>query len=132
MKRSLLTVRMQENHRESCRRLLNVLKIHGNRKVIFTDKTTKTVDPFMNKQNDCVVSFGQDASRVRYVSTTKHPASVMRLGVVASNGEKMPPLWFETVYRLTAADYKVILATKVLPWARKITKNVDCFQEKGE
>ena len=33
---------------------------------------------------------------LRYVSTTKHSASVMMLGVVASNGEKMPlPTWLQ-------------------------------------
>ena len=58
------------------------------------------------------------------MSTTKHPASVIILGVVASNGETMPPVWFDIGYRLTAADYKDILATKVLPWVRKITKNI--------
>ena len=40
------------------------------------------MDPVINKQNDRVVSFGQDISGVRYVSTTKHPAYAMMLGVV--------------------------------------------------
>ena len=88
------------------------------------------VDPVVNKQNERVVSFGKDISEVRNVSTTKHPASVMMLGVVASNGEKMHPVWFDVGYRLTAAEYKDILATKVLSWVRKITKNVNyVFQQ---
>lgn len=40
-------------------------------------------------------------------------------------GEKMPSVRFETGYWLTAADYRVILAKKVLLWVRKITKNAD-------
>ena len=65
-------------------------------------------------------------SDVRYVTTTKHSASVIMLGVVASNGEKMPPVWFKGGYRLTGADYRDILATKVLPWIRKIVKGGWC------
>jgi hypothetical protein len=132
VERPLLTDRMRDQRRERCRRLLNDLKSHGNRILIFSDEKTFTVDPVFNKQNDRVVSFGQDVSKVRYVSTTKHPASVMMLGVVASNGEKMPPVWFPTGYRLTAADYRDILSTKVLPWVRKITKKADfVFQQDG-
>lgn len=128
----LLTNRMREQRQERSRRLLNDLKSHGNRVLIFSDEKTFTVDPVINKQNDRVVSFGQDVSKVRYVSATKHPASVMMLGVVASNGEKMPPVWFKTGYRLNAADYRDILATKVLPWVRKITKKGDyVFQQDG-
>ena len=88
-------------------------KSHGNWIIVFSDEKTFTVDPVVNKQNKRVVSFGKDISEVRNVSTKEHPASVMMLDVVASNGEKMPPVWFDVGYRLTAADYKDILATKV-------------------
>ena len=37
----------------------------------------------------------------------------------------MPPVWFDVAYRLTAADYKDIFVTKVLPLMRKITKNIN-------
>ena len=61
--------------------------------------------------------------------TTKHSASVMMLGVVALNGEKMPPVWFLYGYKLTATYYKDVLATKVLPWVRKITRNAEYNSE---
>ena len=80
------------------------------------------------------MSFGQDISGGRYVSTTKHPAFAMMLGVVASNGEKMPSVWFKGRYRLTGANYREIMATKVLPWIRKIVKDDDyryVFQQDG-
>ena len=48
-------------------------------------------------------------SELRNVSTTKHPASVMMHGVMASNGEKMPPVWFPRGCRLTTAAYKYVL-----------------------
>ena len=98
----------------------------------FSDEKPFTVDPVVNKQNARIVSFGQDISELRNVSTTKHPASAMKLEVVASNGEKMPPVWFPRGYRLTAAAYKDVLVTKILPWVRKITRNVNyVFQQYG-
>ena len=97
--------------------LLNDVKSHGKRGVLFAYSVVN------NKQNDRVVSFGQDISGVRYVCTTKHPASVMMLGVVASNGEKMPPVLFRRGYRLTGVDGMDIMTTKVLAWIRKIDKD---------
>ena len=73
---------------------MNDLKSYGNF-LIFPDEKTFTVDPVFNRQNDRVVCCGNDVFNHQRVSTTKHPASVMMLGVVASNGVKMPPVWFE-------------------------------------
>ena len=56
----------------------------------------------------------------------------MMVGVVASNGEKMPPVWFPTGQRLTAADYKEILEFKVLPWVQKILKRLSTSSNKME
>ena len=60
-----------------------------------------SVDPVYSKQNDQVLMFANEVSEYRRVSTTRHPASIMMLSVVASNGEKMLPVWFERGYRLT-------------------------------
>lgn len=111
----LLTQRQQEVRLQRCELILNDLKHHGNRVIFFSDEKTFTVDPVINKQNDRVVCFEDTPKEVYQVTRTKHPASVMMLGVVASTGEKMPPIWFETGYRLTAADYLEILKNKVLP-----------------
>ena len=43
------------------------------------------------------------------------------LVIVALNGEKIPPVWFERGYRLTSTVYKEVFETKVLPWVKKIT-----------
>ena len=118
LKRPLLTPAMVHKRHERCSRLLNGMKSHSNRVFIFSDENI-SVDSVINKQNDRVVSFGQDISEVRYVTPTKHPASVMMLGVAASNGEKMPPVWFKGDYRLTSVNYRDILAIKVLPWIKK-------------
>ncbi|QQP51100.1 Putative transposable element, partial [Caligus rogercresseyi] len=96
---------------DRCRRILSDLKHNGDRK-------TFTVDPVYNKQNDRVICFGN----------TKHPASVMMLGIVASTGDKMPPIWFPTGYRLTGADYLELLKTKI---TKKSGKSSYVFQQDG-
>ena len=44
------------------------------------------------------------------------------LEIVASNREKMSPVWLPTGCRLTAADYKDVLELKVLPWIERVIK----------
>lgn len=75
---------------------MNDLKSHGNQILIFFDKKAFMVHQVFNKKNDRVVRFGKDISEIRIVSTTKHSASVMMLGVVASNVERIPTVSFET------------------------------------
>ena len=59
------------------------------------------------------------------MSTIKHPPSIIFLGVVASNGKKKTPGWFERSYGLTSSLYKKVLETKVLPWVKMIIKKAD-------
>ena len=125
VKKPLLTAAMKQKLLERGNCILNDLKNHGNQIVIFSDEKTFADDPVVSNENDRNVSFGQDLSELRNVSTTKHPASVMMLGVVTSNGEEMPPVWFPRGYRLTAVAYKDVLVTKILPWERKITRNAN-------
>ncbi len=83
----------------------------------FSSLTKKifTVDSAINKQNDHMICFNKAAASDIYMFTTKDPASVMMLGVVTLSGDKMPPAWFLTGYRLSGGDYLEILKTKVLP-----------------
>ena len=85
--------------------MLNDLKSHGNGILIISDKNN------FNKQTDRVATFENDTSEHRSVSP--NPASTMMLGGVTSNGEKMPPGWFEQGYRLTSAVYREVLEAKV-------------------
>ncbi|KAF2366663.1 hypothetical protein FHG87_002582 [Trinorchestia longiramus] len=56
----------------------------------------------------------------------------MMLGVVALNGEEMPPVWFPRGYKLNDSVYKDFLVTKILPWVKKITRNANyVFQQDG-
>ena len=108
-KKLLLSAVVVQNRLDMSSRLLNDLKTHGNRILIFSDEKTFFVDHFINKQNERVIAFGNDVSEQRVFG------DIMMLGVVASNGEKMPPLWFERGSMLTPAIYREVLETKVLP-----------------
>ena len=70
---------------ERSTRLLNNLKNHGKRILIFSYANTFISDPVFNKQNDRDVTFGTDVSEHHKAATTKHPASIMMLCVVTSN-----------------------------------------------
>ena len=61
---------MVHKRHERCTRLLNDMKSHDNRVLIFSDEKTFTVDPVINKQNYRFLSFGKDISEVRYVTFT--------------------------------------------------------------
>ena len=80
---------------------------------------TFTADLVINKQNNRVVGFDKSISDLHCVSTAKYPASVMMLGVVASNGEKMPPIWFDIGYRLTSCCLQGYLGLKNPPLGEK-------------
>ena len=59
------------------KKILSNLKSTTGVITIFSDEKTFTVDPVFNRQNDQVVSFGEVSDEHRYMTTTKHPASVI-------------------------------------------------------
>ena len=77
--------------------------------IFFFDSKNFTVSSVVNKRNDRVVAFGNDVSEHRGISTATYPPSILMLGVVASNGEKMPRVWFKRSYRITSAVFKEVL-----------------------
>ena len=111
---------------------MNNLKNHRNLILKLSNEKTFTVDPLFNKGNDRVVTFGNELYENRRMPSTKNPASIMVIGVVASNKTKMYPVWFERSYRLTSPIYKEVLESKVLAWVKKITKKSEyVFQQDG-
>ena len=115
--------------------MLNNVKTYGcasaasssgpSRILFFSDEKNFTVSEAYNRRNARYVSFDGDtpAYNVRYATSTKHPASLMFLGVVASTGEVSPPIWFKKKERLTAAKYIEILDKKLLPWMVKVAED---------
>lgn len=78
MKRSLLTVRIQEKCQECCLNDLKPWELHCH----FLRWKTFRVASVMNKQNNHIVSFVQYISDACYMSTTNQLASVMMVGVM--------------------------------------------------
>ena len=105
----MLSAANVQKSREKSTSLLNDLKIHWNQILILSDEKTFPVAPVFNKLNNRGVTFGNDVSEHRRLPTTKYTASIMMLGVVASNWEKIPPVWFQRGYRLTSAVYNKVL-----------------------
>lgn len=119
LQRPLLTPAIKEMHFQRCKGLLNNLKsARARRVIIFSDEKIWTVDPLRNRRNDCYLTFGEVDKAIRTLTMTKHPASMMSLGFVASNGLIMPLHWFLTRYQLTAADYVNILREKLILWVQ--------------
>ena len=52
---------------------------------------------------------------------TKHPAQVMVLGVVASDGRKMDPFFFKPNEKIGTEAYYKALRWTILPWLRPTT-----------
>ena len=84
---------------------------------IFSDKKNFTVDQAHNRRNDRAVV--EDGEEVPPICRTKHPAYVMVLGVVGSDGQKCPLYFFKEGMRMKAEDYIKVLKTHVLPWLKK-------------
>jgi len=118
----LLTDRLKQLRLERSKRLLNQLKkLDSSMVKIFSDKKIFTVDQAYNRRNDrVIVDLGESTTPV---SQTKHPAGVMVLGVVASDGKKCPPIFVPAGVKVNTEAYIDLLATKVVPWLKKTYPN---------
>ncbi|QQP52251.1 Uncharacterized protein FKW44_004345 [Caligus rogercresseyi] len=83
--------------------LLNGLKSHGGRIILFSDEKNWTVDRSYNVQNDRWLA--KEREEIPAVFTTKFPASVMTLGVICSTGEE----------RVNAERYCEVMEEVVIP-----------------
>ncbi len=91
-RRQLLTGTMKETRVIKGKRLLSWMKNHPSTVRIFSDKKLWTVDQARNSRNDRYLAYCID--QVPPINTSKHPASCMMLGVVASDSKRMDPYWF--------------------------------------
>ena len=84
---------------------------------IFSDEKCFTVDQARNCHNDRYLA--DSPASVPPINRTKHPASVMMLGVVGSDGKKMDPYWFPKGIRVGTKEYLVSMKLVVEPWLRR-------------
>lgn len=114
----LLTERLKKLRFERSKRLLNKLKKLTVPTVkIFSDKKIFTVDQVYNRRNDRIIV--DQGSPTMPVNKTKHPASVMVLGIVASDGKKCPPIFVPAGQKVNTDLYIKLLSTHLLPWLKK-------------
>ena len=114
---------------ERARKLLNKLKESGyaGRIVFYSDEKNFVVDPVYNAQKDWYINFfesdkdEEDCGDGRYIARSKHPASALLLGAVASTGEVSPPIWFPTGFRLAADAFIEVLNKTLVPWMRRVS-----------
>jgi transposase-like protein len=127
----LLTERLINLRLERSKKLLNKLKKMDPETVkIFSDKKIFTVDQAYNRRNDRVIV--EQGTPAMPVNRTKHPASVMVLGIVASDGKKPPPIFVPAGVKVNTDAYLDLLATHVLPWLKKTyPKGNYVFQQDG-
>ena len=99
-----------------CRSLVNHLKhAQSGRIIFFSDEKNFCVDPVRKSRNDRYIRMegsevDEDVSTAaKFITKTKHPASLMCLGAMASTGEASPPIWFPTRFRLSASNYQEVL-----------------------
>jgi hypothetical protein len=81
---------------------------------IFSDKKIFTVNQVYNRRNDrTLVNQGESAATVL---KTKHPASIIVLGIVASDGKKCLSIFVPAGIKV---NYLRLLREFFLPWVKR-------------
>jgi hypothetical protein len=88
--------------------------------ILFSDEKYFTVDPVCNSRNNRYIMKKRskdDPHFIRSVQKSKHPAQIMMVGLVVSNGKKMPPIFLKCGFRMGAREHlDRILIPHVKPW----------------
>lgn len=129
--RQLLTEPMKAKRLAKCNLLLSTLKHEASGRLrFFSDEKIFTVDASFNRRNDRWLA--QDPEDVPIVMTTKHPASLHVLLVVSSEGDVMPPHFFDKGQTITSQVYLEVLQTVVHPWITQVAAGRPyVFQQDG-
>ena len=114
--RHFLSSIMKEKRLERCRKLINYLRKRPSIVKIFSDEKIFTVDQVYNRRNDRYIAESRD--QVKGVYRTKHPAQIMVLGVLTSDGRRMPPHFFKPNQKIGTEEYLWVLRYKILPWIK--------------
>lgn len=120
---------------ERARNLLNWMKSNGGLVHVFSDEKIFSIDAALNRRNDRYLASGSVQSVPTNIRVTQHrkkPASVMVLGVIASDGQKCPPIFIDAGVRINAAMYQELLRSHVLPWLQaRYPEGNYVFQQDG-
>lgn len=94
---------------ERCKAILNILKKGETGIIFFTNEKVFMQDIHVNHHNSRVLVRSLEEHNKLTVFQTKHPASVMVFGLIASDDKKMPLVFFESHTRLRGDDYIEVL-----------------------
>lgn len=115
----LLTERLKALRLERSKRILSILK-KKSPIILFSDEKYFTVDPVTNSRMSRFITksnIKDVPEAIRVVPKSKHPSQVLVFGLVASDGQKMPPVFLPTGLRVGARQYlDEILIPHVKPW----------------
>ena len=114
-----------------CNLLLCSLKHEAASRIrFFSDEKIFTVDAKVNLRNDRLLAHNPED--VPVVGKTKFPASVHVLSVVSSEGDVMPPHFFQNGERVTKEVYLEVLKTVIKPWMQTMVSGRPySFQQDG-
>jgi len=114
-RRQLLTATSRASRVERGKKLLSWQKKKDPSTVlVFSDKKNWTVDQARNARNDRYLAY--NVCNVPSINETKHPSSAMMLGVVTSDGKRMPPYWFPKGLKIGTKEYLDVMSNVVKPW----------------
>ena len=119
--KQLISAETKVKRFERCKKLINKMK-RGVPIILFTDEKVFTVDQVSTSRNDRYISplaSSEVPGHIKHVFKTKHPASVMVFGLVASDGKKMDPVFIASGTKINSDEYIRILEKIVKPWIVK-------------
>lgn len=119
-KGQLLTEKVREKRLINAKKLLSKVKHPAEPQTIwfFSDEKNFCQDQKHNTQNNRWLAYStKDIPRVMQ---TKFPLTVMVFGCVSSEGDVMPPHFFQEGLRLTSDGYVELLNTVVKPWITRV------------
>ena len=105
----LVTTPQRGTRVERCLKLLNLVKRGKTGVILFTDEKIFVQDIHVNRRNSRVIARSPDERDDHMAFRSKHPASVMVFGLVASDGNKMPLVMFPPRFRLNTEGYLTVL-----------------------
>ena len=106
-RRNILTAHLKEITKERSAFLLNHLKNRGGVAHFFIDEKKFVVDEVANRRNSRVIAL--NPSKVPFIMQSKNPASIMVFGGIASDGNIIPPHFFEVVLKINTVQNMKIL-----------------------
>ncbi len=129
LKCQLITTKQKQKRVQQCRKLLKILEENPEKVIFWTDETKVTVDTFVNRQTTRVLMANNTPECI--VMCSKKPFKDNAWGLVASDGNKMPLIFFPDGENMNTATYVKHALTPMFKWIKdmKYEPGTFVFQE---